>query len=61
VRGQQAQDAGQPGTTTRNAVIGLTWIQFVLFLVAAVAVIYDRWAERSRSCCCNRYRCRPYC
>ena len=42
-RGKQAADAGLPAGASRNAVVGLAWLEFVLFLAAALVVIYDRW------------------
>lgn len=42
VRGGQASDAGYQSGTARNAVIGLSWVQMVLFLAGFVAVVYDR-------------------
>ncbi|PRW56331.1 hypothetical protein C2E21_5253 [Chlorella sorokiniana] len=46
IRGGQATDAGYEGTTARNAVIGLSWIEAVLFFFSFLAVVYDRIAFR---------------
>ncbi|KAL4441013.1 hypothetical protein ABPG77_010444 [Micractinium sp. CCAP 211/92] len=41
-RGKQASDDGLPEESARNGVIALSWLEFILFLAAGVAVIYDR-------------------
>lgn len=46
VRGQQATDAGQPGTVDRNAVVGLSWIITVAFLAIAIISIWEKCAGR---------------
>ncbi len=44
-RGKQASDDGLPEESARNGVIALSWLEFILFLAAGVAVIYDRCVE----------------
>lgn len=46
IRGGQATDEGYPYTSARNGVIGLSWIEAVLFFFCFLAVVYDRIAFR---------------
>ena len=45
-RGQQGTAKGYPGTSSRDAVMASAWLEFVLFLAAGCAVLYDRYAYR---------------
>ncbi len=42
VRGGQASDAGYQGESARNGVIGLSWLEAILFFFSFLAVVYDR-------------------
>ncbi|GAB4822846.1 hypothetical protein N2152v2_009892 [Parachlorella kessleri] len=46
-RGKQASDAGYPEESARGATIAFSWIQMVVFLAAALVVLYDRQAWRT--------------
>ena len=47
-RGKQASNDGLPEESARNGVITLSWLEFILFLAAGVAVIYDRCGGQGR-------------
>lgn len=49
-RGKQASDDGLPEESARNGVIALSWLEFILFLAAGVAVIYDRCGGMAWGC-----------
>lgn len=41
-RAKQASDKGLPFESARNAVVALSWLEFILFLLSGAAVVYDR-------------------